>query len=108
MTELPVIDRTRLELITRGDAARAAEFLDALLTEAADLLGQLAPQLSRAERSPVADIAHTLKGMAAEVGALRLREAAAVLEAETDPARWVFETNDIYAALGELRAEIGR
>ena len=79
-----------------------------MLAEADDLLAQLVTLRQGTERIPVADIAHTLKGMAAEVGALRLREAAAALEAEADPARWKSGTTDIRAALDELRSEIGR
>jgi HPt (histidine-containing phosphotransfer) domain-containing protein len=109
MDELPVIDRVRLELISRGSPARAAEFMGALLEEADDILAHLGVLIADAgaDRGAVSDAAHTLKGMAAEVGALRLRAAAAALETETKPARWPGQLEAVTAALEGLRSYFG-
>lgn len=106
MDDVPIIDRTRLELITRGNAARADEFLAALLEEAEDILAGLQTLLAGEDRGAVKDAAHTLKGMSAEVGALRLRAAAAALETEAEPARRLDRLNAINAALAELRSHL--
>ena len=102
-----VLDRERLDLITRGNSARADEFLKALLEEAEDILARLQTLLAGEDRSAVSDAGHTLKGMAAEVGARRLRAAAAALEAEAEPARWRSRCEDVSAALTELRSHLG-
>jgi HPt (histidine-containing phosphotransfer) domain-containing protein len=108
MDDLPIIDRVRLELISRGSAARADEFMGALLEESDDILVQLRTLVATAgiDRSAVSDAAHTLKGMAAEVGASRLRAAAAVLETEADQARWPGQLNALTIALTELSSHL--
>jgi len=106
MDDLPIIDRRRLELITRGNTGRAGEFLDALLEEAAEIAGRLTTLLAGTDRVAVADAAHTVKGMAAEVGALRLRAAAAALEAEGESPRWPERVDVLNAALDELRSHV--
>lgn len=103
MDDLPIIDRARLELITRGDGKLAEEFLGALFDEADELLERLGTLIAGDDRSAVADAAHTLKGMASELGALRLRAAATDLEAETESARWREHVERVRAALAELR-----
>jgi HPt (histidine-containing phosphotransfer) domain-containing protein len=107
--ELPIIDRARLELISRGSPVRAHEFMGALLEESEDITVRLATLIAgaRADRSTVSDSAHTLKGMAAEVGASRLRAAAAVLEVEKEPARWAGQLRNVTIALAELRSHLG-
>jgi len=106
MDEAPILDRERLTLITRGNAARAESFLNALLEESDELLAQLRTLLPGGDRVAIGDVAHTLKGMAAEVGAARLRAAAAALEAESEPGRWADGINAVDAALTELRSEV--
>lgn len=108
MDELPVLDQARLNLITRGNAALANEFLGGLFEEAGELIGQLDALIASADRTALADVAHTLKGMASEVGALRLRAAAAALEAEAEPARWPGHAGMVTAALTELQSHCGR
>jgi two-component system, sensor histidine kinase and response regulator len=102
--ELPILDRARLELITRGDTALANEFLRGLIDEAGEVLARMRILLASGERSALAGLAHTLKGMAGEVGALRLRGFAAALEAESEPERWRAHVDLASAALGELQS----
>ena len=101
--DIPVLDGTRMELVTRGDAGLAAEFLDALIEEGGAVVGRLRDACSAGELIAVRDLAHALKSMSAELGALRLRAAAAELEAEADTMRWPARLEAAVAALDELR-----
>jgi HPt (histidine-containing phosphotransfer) domain-containing protein len=101
--ELAALDGTRLDLITRGDAALAAEFLEALVEEGGAVLARLGTACTAGEPVAVRDLAHALKSMSAELGAQRLRAAAAELEAEAGPARWPALLAGAVAALDELR-----
>jgi HPt (histidine-containing phosphotransfer) domain-containing protein len=101
--EIPVLDGTRMALITRGDTALAAEFLDALIEEAGAVIARLRAACAAGEPIVVRDLAHALKSMSAELGALRLRAAAAELEAEADLARWPERLAGAVAAHDELR-----
>jgi HPt (histidine-containing phosphotransfer) domain-containing protein len=107
MNDLPILDRERLTLITRGNAALADEFLDALMIEATELLDRLSGLILGNDMVAVSDVGHTLKGMATELGALRLRAAAAEFEAETDPTRWSAHLVRVNGALSELRLHRG-
>jgi len=104
MDDLPILDRARLELITRGDSNLAEEFLGALFDEAGQLMERLGVLLRGDDHSAVADAAHTLKGMAGELGAMRLRAAAFDLESETEAARWPDRVECVRAAIAELRS----
>jgi HPt (histidine-containing phosphotransfer) domain-containing protein len=99
----PILDRERLTLITRGNAALAAEFLAVMFEEADDLMQRLDGLLASGDRVAVADVAHTLKGMASELGAMQFRSAAVALETEAQPARWPDDVTRLHAALAELR-----
>jgi HPt (histidine-containing phosphotransfer) domain-containing protein len=100
--DLPALDRTRLDLIAGGDEALAAEFLHALIEEAQEVLDLIVAAAANDDRTAVAEFAHRLKGMAAEIGALRLRAAAAALEAE-EPEWRLSHVNSVRSALSELR-----
>jgi HPt (histidine-containing phosphotransfer) domain-containing protein len=104
--DLPILDRDRLKLITRGNGKLAGEFLGALFDEADQLLARLGVLLRSDDRIAVADAAHTLKGMAAELGTMRLRAAAAGLEMETEISRWPEHVESVRGALAELRSAI--
>jgi HPt (histidine-containing phosphotransfer) domain-containing protein len=103
VNDLPVLDATRLNLITRGNAGLAKEFLDDLVVEADELLLRLATLVSGDDRVAVSDVAHTLKGLATELGAQRLRAVAAALEIEATPTRWPEDLDRLNDALAELR-----
>jgi len=106
MDEVPILDRARLELITRGDAALASEFLAALFEEVGALLERLGALLASDDRVAVADVAHTIKGNATELGAMQLRAAAAALETEPQPERWPQCVERVRTALAELRSYV--
>jgi len=101
--ELPILDRARLELATRGNAALATEFLNALFEEADPLIERLGVLVGGEDRLAVSDAAHTLKGMAAELGAMQLRAAAAALEAELRSEQWPLCLEHVRTALAELQ-----
>ena len=103
MDDVPVLDLTRLELITRGSSARAREFLEALFEETDAQLERLNALLAGRDGIAVSDVAHTIKGTAMELGAMRLRAAAAALETESDAERWPTCIGNIASALAELR-----
>lgn len=107
MDELPILDRARLELITRGNAALADEFLGVLFVEAEELLARLGADIAGSDRLAVSGGAHTLKGMATELGAQRLRAAAAALEAQPQHGQWPHLLEKIKASLAELRVHLG-
>lgn len=75
----PLLDRVHLDRQTAGDAELAAE----LLALFADQCRRLLPELEDASRlrPDRADLAHTLKGSALGIGASRVAERAACLEA---------------------------
>jgi HPt (histidine-containing phosphotransfer) domain-containing protein len=106
MTDLPILNRERLDLITRGDAALADEFLSTLFVEADALLEQLRTSIGNDDCEAVADVAHTFKGMAAELGAARLQAVAAALEGIAEPARWSEYVERLAAAVTELRLSV--
>jgi HPt (histidine-containing phosphotransfer) domain-containing protein len=106
MNDLAILDPTRLELITRGNTALANDFLGTLFEEAGTLTERLGGLIGSGDRIAVADIAHTIKGMSAEVGAKRLQAAAAMLESEAVPARWPDHLDQVRAALAELRRHV--
>jgi len=80
----------------------AAEFLHALIEEAQEVLDLIVTAAASGDRTAVAEFAHRLKGMAAEIGASRLRAAAAALEAEESELR-LSHVNSVRSALSELR-----
>jgi HPt (histidine-containing phosphotransfer) domain-containing protein len=101
--ELPIIDRARLDAITRGDNVLAAEFLHDLIAEGEAVLARLSTSVASNDRSAVTELAHSLKGMSTEIGAVRLRAVAAALEAETRPECWGAHVDGVRAAIDELR-----
>ncbi|MFE1602144.1 Hpt domain-containing protein [Methylobacterium sp. ID0610] len=78
-TPAPLLDRAHLARETFGDADLAREVLDLFRAQCE----RLGPALAEAARPAAerADLAHTLKGSAAGVGARRLGALAAALEA---------------------------
>ena len=75
----PIIDLVHLSRQSLGDQQLELELLDMFERQAARIIAQL----TRAAASPKAmsDLAHTLKGSASAVGAGRVAEKAALLEA---------------------------
>ncbi len=106
MDDPPILDRERLASISRGDAALAAEFLAVMFEDADALLEQLSALVAGGDRLAVSDVAHTIKGNATELGAMHLRDAAAALETELQPARWPQSVEHVRVALDELRSYV--
>jgi HPt (histidine-containing phosphotransfer) domain-containing protein len=73
-----------------------------LIEEAQEVLDLIVGATASDDRTALAELAHRLKGMAAELGALRLRAAAAALETE-DPEGQRIHVDAVRSALSELR-----
>jgi HPt (histidine-containing phosphotransfer) domain-containing protein len=106
VNDLPTLDRVRLELITRGKRELAAEFLGALIEESDAILAGLGLLIDSGDCAGISDAAHTLKGMAAELGAMRMRAAAAALETEADAECRPERMAALALTLDELRLEL--
>jgi HPt (histidine-containing phosphotransfer) domain-containing protein len=105
----PVIDQARLDLICMGDAALCRELIASLIDEASPIIDEL-PELVDAKNAvAVRQQAHTLKGIAGNVGAGRLQAAALLLErGAADGAPWDQLAQHLAAAtaaLTEVKAE---
>ena len=85
--EPPVLDRTGLLERAMDDAALAADLLEAFLHEYPALRDALRAALAGADLIAITNVAHTVKGAAANVGAQRVALAASRLErqAAVDP-----------------------
>ncbi len=83
----PVLDRTGLLERAMDDAALAADLLEAFLHEYPALRDALRAALAGADLIAITNVAHTIKGAAANVGAQRVALAASRLErqAAVDP-----------------------
>jgi HPt (histidine-containing phosphotransfer) domain-containing protein len=80
MNELPVLDRARLDAITGGSAPLARELVAALIGEARALAQQIHVAVAETDGGRTADLVHALKGVAGNVGAVRLQHAAGEFE----------------------------
>lgn len=109
MTTVPIIDRARLDLVCMGNADLAGELLDLLIEEATPIVAGLPALVSAADKPAVREGAHSVKGIAGNVGAARLQAAALDLERSATEAADVgvlaglLET--VVTALAELRTE---
>ncbi|KNY20942.1 Hpt domain-containing protein [Methylobacterium sp. ARG-1] len=98
------IDRAELDAQTGGDAALAHEVLALFAGQCRSILPRLTdPALPVPQR---ADLAHTLKGSAAGVGATRVRACADAVEAQlragAEPAALDALVQAVAAALAEI------
>jgi HPt (histidine-containing phosphotransfer) domain-containing protein len=109
MTDVPIIDRARLDLVCMGNPGLAGEFIDLLIEESTPILDGLPALVAAGDAAAVREGAHSVKGIAGNVGAARLQAAALVLErsaADGSPgAVLAGQLEAVVAALGELRAE---
>jgi HPt (histidine-containing phosphotransfer) domain-containing protein len=105
----PIIDRERLSAVSMGQAAMARELIDLLIEETAPLVDAVAGLLAARDAAGIRQQAHAVKGMAGNVGAMRLQSAALALErGASDGAAWDVMGDRCAAfsgALVELRAE---
>ena len=109
MSDLPIIDRERLNDVTGGDDDLATELLDTVMEELEPLVAGLDGLLAADDRTALQESAHHVKGTAGNVGLARLEAAAIVLEqgvkAGADVAVLARGASGVTAAMAELRAE---
>jgi HPt (histidine-containing phosphotransfer) domain-containing protein len=101
------IDVERLRSMCGGNAALAVELIGDLIADGEPLLAQIDAHAAKRARSELLDAAHALKGIAANIGAARLRAAAAELEQIAGPESgndWDAVTRAIDVTRGELAA----
>ncbi len=112
MTDEPIIDQVRLDLVCMGNAELARELIDLLIDEATPIVEGLPALVAAQDATAVRLQAHAVKGIAGNVGAVRLQTAAFGLEqGAIDTLPWgelEALSAGVTAALVELRAESGR
>jgi HPt (histidine-containing phosphotransfer) domain-containing protein len=79
-TPLPIFEPERLDDLSGGDAAFAAELLGMLAAEAAKLMERIDAALAAGDREGVRGAAHALKGSSATLGFAALSDSARRLE----------------------------
>lgn len=99
-----ILDLTYLAEAADGDAKFIKEILSDYLHEMAQYLAEMDGHLKKSDVQPLLRCAHTIKGASANVGAVRVRETAAKLEALTK--RSVLDGSESLVAL--LHQEIAR
>ncbi len=92
------VDRARIQAVCGGDDALAVELIGMLLEDAVPIVDALGDCLQSNDIAQVNELAHALKGIAGNVGAANLRDAAARLQTATAPD--ASSTRDVLA--GEL------
>ncbi len=101
---MQAIDPAELEAQTGGDADLAREVLELFAGQCRSILPRLAdPALPRDRR---ADLAHTLKGSAAGVGAVHVRALADAAEAHLRGSNGPVPVDALAAAVAQALAEI--
>ena len=105
-TARDAIDRAELDALTGGDADLAREVLGLFAGQCGAILPRLLdPSLVGGER---ADLAHTLKGSAAGVGAIRVRGLCDAIETRLRAGEVSAPTDDLAAAVDAALTEIAR
>ena len=102
---LQAIDRAALDAQTGGDADLAREVLALFAGQCRAILPKLADPAAPPEQR--ADLAHTLKGSAAGVGAERVRGLADAAEIRLRAGAGPVPLDDLAAAVAAALAEIG-
>ncbi len=106
------VDRGRIEAVCGGDEALAVELIGMLVEDAAPIVDDLGACVQANDAARIYELAHSLKGIAANVGAAELRDAAALLQAETAPdappapAGFAVELAAIVTALERVRCTL--
>jgi HPt (histidine-containing phosphotransfer) domain-containing protein len=101
---MQAIDRAALDVQTGGDADLAREVLDLFAGQCRSILPRLLDPAGPPDRR--ADLAHTLKGSAAGVGAERVRTLADATEARLRAGDGGAPLDDLAAAVAAALAEI--
>ncbi|MCJ2050949.1 Hpt domain-containing protein [Methylobacterium sp. J-070] len=102
---MQAIDRAALDAQTGGDADLAREVLALFAGQCRSILPRLADPAAPPDRR--ADLAHTLKGSAAGVGAGRVHALADAAEARLRAGDGPVPLDDLAAAVAMALAEIG-
>jgi two-component system, sensor histidine kinase and response regulator len=108
---LPV-DRERIEAVCGGDDALAVELIGMLVEDAVPIVDALGACVQSNDVAQVNELAHSLKGIAGNVGAAELRDAADRLQTasapDAAPARNVLarELSAIATALERVRSTL--
>jgi two-component system sensor histidine kinase/response regulator len=104
---VPILDDARLRAVSGGDEALELELVDMLIEEAEPLVADLQTQAERHDREGARESSHSLKGIAGNIGAVALRDAAAELDAalsDIDPWSGIAaHTASIVVALNGVR-----
>jgi HPt (histidine-containing phosphotransfer) domain-containing protein len=79
------VDRARIEAICGGDDALAIELIGMLIDDAAPIVDELGTCVTSNDIAQINELAHALKGIAGNVGAAPLRDAADRLQSATAP-----------------------
>jgi HPt (histidine-containing phosphotransfer) domain-containing protein len=81
----PAVDRTRIEAVCGGDESLAVELIGMLVEDAGPIVDALGASVQSNDVAQVNELAHSLKGIAANVGAAELRDAAERLQSASAP-----------------------
>jgi two-component system sensor histidine kinase/response regulator len=79
------VDRGRIEAVCGGDEGLAVELIEMLVDDAAPIVDALGACVQSNDVAQAHELAHSLKGIAGNVGAGELRDAAARLQSATAP-----------------------
>jgi HPt (histidine-containing phosphotransfer) domain-containing protein len=79
------VDRARIEAVCGGDDALAVELIGMLVEDAGPIVDALGAAVASNDVPQVNELAHSLKGIAGNVGAAELRDAAARMQTATAP-----------------------
>jgi HPt (histidine-containing phosphotransfer) domain-containing protein len=113
VSDLAVVDRARIDEVCKGDDSLAIELIGMLLDEAAPIVDALGACVQSNDVAQMNELAHSLKGIAGNVGAAELRDAAARMQTDTapdaTPARALLaeELAAITSALERVRSTLG-
>jgi HPt (histidine-containing phosphotransfer) domain-containing protein len=111
MADEPALDRDRLAAITGGSKSLAREILTSLVDEVSVLMTAIRAAASARDGYRMGELAHALKGIAGNVGAVRLQRAAEAVEAgdggDDQLQRSIARLDEELAALVVLRRQCG-
>jgi HPt (histidine-containing phosphotransfer) domain-containing protein len=79
------VDRGRIEAVCGSDEELAVELIGMLVDDAALIIDALSASVESNDVAQLNELAHSLKGIAGNVGAAELRDAAARLQTDTAP-----------------------
>lgn len=109
--ELPVLDRSVLKLSLGDDRELIEEILELFDTSASELIESLKKAADEGDLETIRQVAHSLKGSAANIGAKALLESIRDIEAacaEEDPEAVGEKVRNSIGEYNLLKSEIGR